>query len=103
MIIAVDFDGTLCEHKFPKIGEPIKGVLEKLITLKKDGTQIILWTCREGQPLQEAIWWCRMKGLEFDAVNENVSSQKNKEYGIRKIYADMYLDDRNETIREFIK
>ena len=96
-IIACDFDGTLCKHEFPKIGEPFTWVIDKLIEKRKNGDKLILWTCREGYPLQQAIAWCKNKGLEFDAINENVQSQKNKEYGIRKIYADVYLDDRNIT------
>ena len=103
MIIATDFDGTLCEHKFPVIGQPIAGVLEKLIEYKKNGDKIILWTCREGHYLRQAIAWCKDRGLEFDAVNENVTEEKNKDYGIRKIFANIYLDDRNITIEEFIK
>lgn len=103
MIIAVDFDGTICDHQFPNIGEAIPGMIEKLVEHKKVGNKIILWTCREGYHLQQAISWCEKRGLTFDAINENVSSQKNKEYGIRKIYADMYIDDRNINIKEFIK
>ena len=77
--IAVDFDGTLCEYAFPKIGNQTpeqKELLELLIELKKEGHKIILWTNRgdneEYKVLTEAVDWCRSKGLEFDAVNENL-------------------------------
>ena len=81
--IAVDFDGTLCEYAFPKIGNQTpeqKELLELLIELKKAGHKIILWTNRgdndEYKVLTEAVDWCRSKGLEFDAVNENLPDQK---------------------------
>ncbi len=95
MIICCDFDGTICEHKFPIIGKPYIEVINWLIKYKKEGHQIILWTCREGQKLQEAIQWCKEQGLEFDAINENVPEMKNLPYAIRKVYADIYLDDRS--------
>ena len=103
MVIATDFDGTLCEHNFPKIGKPYIETINWLIKYKKQGHQIILWTCREGQKLQEAILWCKGYGLEFDAVNENVLEQKNQDYAIRKVYADIYLDDRSLNPLEIFK
>jgi len=103
MIIASDFDGILCQHRFPEIGEPFMSIINKLIQFKKDGNQLILWTCREGHYLQEAIKWCKEKGLEFDAINENVPDLKNKDFAIRKVYADIYLDDRNMLFSDFLK
>ena len=44
--IVIDFDGTICEHKFPDIGEPTPRVKEALETLKNAGLQIIIHTCR---------------------------------------------------------
>ena len=103
MIISTDFDGTLCEHKFPEIGKPYTEIINYLIQYKKEGHKIILWTCREGQKLQEAIQWCKEQGLEFDAINENVPERKNQDYAIRKIYADIYLDDRNINPLDILK
>lgn len=103
MIISCDFDGTLCEHKFPKIGAPNIPLIIKLIDMQKEGHQIILWTCREGQKLQEAIDWCKKHGLIFDAINENVIKFKNQDYAIRKPYADIYLDDRFMTVKDFLR
>jgi len=93
-IIAVDFDGTLCEHVYPEIGEPKKEVLDWIYEQQRQGAKIILWTCREGFELKKAIDWCRDQGLIFDAINENIPELKNREFGIRKPYADIYLDDR---------
>ena len=71
-IIAVDFDGTLCTDCFPKIGQPNTALIELLKGLRRQGRQIILWTCRCGNQLEEAVEWCRKWELEFDAVNENL-------------------------------
>ena len=72
-IIAVDFDGTLCEKKWPEIGEPNTKLIGYLIMVQKTiGAKIILWTCRVGEMLNKAVNWCSKHGLEFDAVNENL-------------------------------
>lgn len=72
-IIAVDFDGTLCENKWPEIGEPNTELISYLIEMRKTfDAKIILWTCRAGEMLDKAVNWCSEHGLEFDAVNENL-------------------------------
>ena len=93
-IIAVDFDGTLCTDCFPKIGQPNTALIELLKGLRRQGRKIILWTCRCGNQLEEAVEWCRKWELEFDAVNENLPEIIER-YGSdgRKIYADVYIDD----------
>ena len=94
-IIAVDFDGTLCLDCYPKIGAPNLRLIYILKELRKKGTKLILWTCRCGEPLAEALKWCSYYGLSFDAVNENLPQILEK-YGSdsRKIFADIYIDDR---------
>ena len=71
-IYAFDFDGTLCEDKFPDIGPIRKHAMKQAKAIKADGNILILWTCRCGERLQEAIDFCKSHGLEFDYVNENV-------------------------------
>lgn len=95
-IIAVDFDGTLCENKWPEIGEPNWDLIYNLIEQKeKYGTKLILWTCRVGDKLKEAVDWCKERTLIFDAVNENLPEIIEMMGGdTRKIYADEYIDDR---------
>ena len=94
-IIAVDFDGTLCESRFPEIGPAKPEVLEKLKWYRSQGTQIILWTTRIGRYVDEAVDWCRRYDLEFDAVNDNVPSQIAWLGGnSRKVYATEYWDDK---------
>lgn len=91
--IAVDFDGTLCEReKFPAIGRPKTELILWLKQQKKIGKKIILWTCREGETLREALQWSKAQGLEFDSVNENFPSNGIK---TRKVMADIYIDDRS--------
>lgn len=94
-IYAVDFDGTLCESVFPGIGSPNTALINNLIRRRKQGNKIILWTCRVGVRLREAIEWCKGYGLEFDSINENLP-ETIKQYGNnpRKIYADCYIDDK---------
>ena len=97
MIIAVDFDGVLVHDSYPNIGRPHIGVINGLIERQKKGDKIILWTCRCGPYLLDAVSFCRNMGLEFDAVNENLPMMIDK-YGTdsRKVYADCYIDDRNK-------
>lgn len=94
-IIAVDFDGTLCEDCYPHIGKPNTELILRLKRFKKEGCRLILWTCRCGERLEEAIKWCQKFQIPFDAVNENVKEIIEK-YGTdsRKIYADLYIDDK---------
>lgn len=95
MIIAVDFDGTLCRSVWPGIGEPNMSVICYIKERKRRGDKLILWTCREGKRLEEAVEWCKAHGLEFDAVNENLPEMKRK-FGNdpRKIFASEYWDDK---------
>ena len=94
-IIAVDFDGTLCRDCYPKIGEANEGLIRKLKELRARGDRLILWTCRRGEQLEEALFFCLVRGLVFDAVNENLPETIETFGGdSRKIFADLYIDDR---------
>jgi hydroxymethylpyrimidine pyrophosphatase-like HAD family hydrolase len=93
--IAVDFDGTLVEHEYPKIGKDILFAFETLKELQKHGALIILWTIRAGQELDEAVEYCRNKGIEFYAVNKNYPEEEYNDSVSRKINADVYIDDKN--------
>lgn len=95
-IIAVDFDGTLCENKWPEIGEPNKELIAYLKERQAAGDKLVLWTCRVGEILKNAIEWSAERGLIFDAVNENLPEIVNS-FGTdtRKIFANEYIDDRN--------
>ena len=96
MIIAVDFDGTIVEHKYPKIGKTKLFAFETLKQLKKQGHQLILWTYRSGRELKKAVDFCKENGIEFYAINKSYPEEVlNEENTSRKIYADIYIDDRN--------
>lgn len=95
MIIAVDFDGTLCENRYPFAGEPNVALLNVLKQLKRNGeAELILWTCRKGNALDFAVDWCKDHDIEFDAVNENLPRIVERFGGDnRKVFADIYIDD----------
>ena len=108
MVIAVDFDGTLCEHKFPEIGEikkVHKNVANYIREAKKQGNTIILWTCREDLPerpyLTEAVMWCKVKNIPIDYVNEYPNSPFTAPLA-RKICANIYIDDKALNVGNFI-
>ena len=71
-IIAIDFDGTLCYSNWPELGEPNQPLIEYLLEQKANGNKLILWTCRAGEALEKAIFWCKEHNLVFDAVNDNL-------------------------------
>jgi len=96
MTIAVDFDGTIVEHKYPEIGKTLLFAFETLKQLQKQGHKLILWTYRTGKELEEAVNFCKENGVEFYAVNKNFPEEQFEEQSIsRKIFADIYIDDRN--------
>lgn len=96
MVIAVDFDGTIVTHDYPRIGKPIPFAIHTLLKLQQeDHHQLILWTVREGDLLKEAVDYCASKGLEFYAVNSNYPEENPESRANRKVTADIYIDDRN--------
>lgn len=101
-IYAVDFDGTLCRGtRYPTIGYPNYYLIEFLKEKRAQGDIVILWTCREGGLLQDAVEWCKKYHLEFDYINENTEENKVKfKNDCRKIFAHHYIDDRNMTVND---
>lgn len=97
MTIAVDFDGTIVEHKYPEIGNEIPFATDTLKMLIKDRHRLILWSVREGELLNDAIEWCRERGVEFWATNRDYpeETESNNQHFSRKLKADMFIDDRN--------
>lgn len=96
MKIAVDFDGTIVEHKYPKIGKPILFAFDTLKELQKRGHKLILWTFRSGKELDEAVEFCKKNGIEFYAINKSYTEEDFENGKIsRKIDADIFIDDRN--------
>jgi len=95
MLIAVDFDGTIVQHEYPKIGKEIPFAIDTLKRLQKDFHQLVLWTVREGKELDEAVEYCRARGLEFYAINRSYPEEEIEEGVSRKVNADLFIDDRN--------
>ena len=96
MNIAVDFDGTIVEHQYPQIGPEIPFAIDTLKLLIKERHRLILWSVREGKLLDEAVEWCRQRGVEFYAVNKDYpEEEKTHENYSRKLKVDLFIDDRN--------
>lgn len=96
MVIAVDFDGTIVEHRYPRIGKEIPFAIETLKLLQQDKHRLILWSVRENELLDEAVEWCKSRGLEFYAVNKDYPEEEKSHQGFsRKLKADLFIDDRN--------
>jgi hypothetical protein len=94
MLIAVDFDGTIVTHEYPEIGKEIPFAIDVLRRLQEEENHLlILWTVRTGKSLDEAVEYCRQKGLEFYAVNKN--NPDEIEETSRKLKADLFIDDRS--------
>lgn len=94
-VIAVDFDGTIVEHAYPRIGKEMLFAFETLKALQRKGHKLILWTFRDGETLREAVEYCRTNGVEFYAVNKSYPEEEFDLSISRKINADLFIDDRN--------
>lgn len=94
-IVAIDFDGTLVEDSFPDIGEPREFMFRVVKALQKNNVRVILWTCRDGKNLLNAISFCHKKGIVFDAINRNIPEViEMYQNDTRKVFADLYIDDK---------
>ena len=104
VIIATDFDDTLVEAKqFPKFGKPTPWFhVAKKLQENFPKLELILWTCREGKYLESALAFCQQNGLMFDAINADVPSSIKWKGKTRKPFADVYVDDRNLTIKDAV-
>lgn len=96
MTIAVDFDGTIVEHRYPEIGKERPFATMTLRRLADEGHRLILWSVREGRLLDEAVEWCKERGVTFYAVNRDFEEEDGTGRNFsRKIKADLFIDDRN--------
>lgn len=90
-IFGVDFDGTVCEHKYPDIGQDNPGAVETLRALQDNGHKIILYTMRAGDTLIEAENWFIDNNITLWGVNENPTQRRWSRSP--KVYAHVYIDD----------
>jgi histidinol phosphatase-like enzyme len=104
--IAVDFDGTIVEDKYPEIGPLIPEARDVLNKYRALGGQVVLWTCRSGADLSNACLFLYRHGIHVDAINCHIPERLEAfrqayphipavDLECRKIPADMYIDDRN--------
>ncbi len=93
--IAVDFDGTIVEHEYPRIGKEMLFAFDTLKAMQRKGHKLILWTFRDGETLTEAVEYCLKNGVEFYAVNKSYPEEEFDLSISRKINADLFIDDRN--------
>ena len=95
-IIAVDFDGTIVEDRYPEIGKAKLFAFETLKKLQSDGHRLTLWTYRSGKALQDAVDFCEKNGIEFYGINNSfIGEEFDESKASRKINADIFIDDRN--------
>ena len=100
--VAIDFDGTLAFTDYPTILSANQEALAFIKKCRRLGVAVILWTCRTGHHLEEALEWCDKQGIGFDAINENLPDWIDNYYqqfpsvppDSRKVCADLYIDDR---------
>ncbi len=95
LTIAIDFDGTLVENAYPKIGKPVIFAFDTLKMLQDEGHRLILWSYRHGSELDDAVEFCKQQGITFYAVNKSFPEEELDGTQSRKILADIYIDDRN--------
>ena len=93
--IAVDFDGTIVDDEYPKIGKAKLFAFDTLVKLQENGHRLILWTYRTGKSLEDAVQFCADNGIIFYAVNKSFPEEEFDPNYSRKINADYFIDDRN--------
>jgi len=95
-IIAIDFDGTIVEqgpnNYILDIFEFLPNA-EEVLKYLQNRVYLILWTCRQGKELQKALKFLKENEITFDSINENLEALDFDTSN--KIYADLYLDDKN--------
>jgi hypothetical protein len=96
LVLAVDFDGTVVEDRYPEIGKPLPFAIDTLKRLHADGHRLVLWTFRHGRPLRNAVEFLESQGVQLYAVNQSFPEESEQLNGYsRKIHADWFIDDRN--------
>lgn len=104
MIIAIDFDGTIVENSYPDIGTPKLSVINAIKAMQEAGHEFILWTCRDGELLDQAVQFLEQQGLHFTKINQDSDYHLNAYEGTpRKIGADLYVDDKALSPDSFVE
>lgn len=93
--IAIDFDGTIVTHEFPRIGKILPGVVETMQVLRENDHKIFLWTMRGYHPdhkrcLEEAVAWLESRDILPNFINRSTSGFSTTS---PKQHANLYIDD----------
>lgn len=91
MEIAVDFDGTCVDHRYPQIGPEPPLCIQTLKDLTNQGHKLILFTMRSGKGLSDAVQWFSNNGVTLYGVQKNPTQEQWTTSN--KCHADMFIDD----------
>ena len=91
MIIAIDFDGTIVHHEYPRIGGEVPEAIDTIKHWVEKGHKIILWTMRSGKELEDAVSFLESHGVELWGINSNPTQESWT--NSPKAYAQVYIDD----------
>jgi hypothetical protein len=95
MYICIDFDGTIVDHRYPQIGEPVPGAIKWLKILQGYGARFILYTMRSDQPgsalLSDAVRYLQAEGVVLYGINRN--PEQDAWTASPKAYGELYIDD----------
>jgi len=89
--IAIDFDGTCVDHRYPAIGPDVPGAVEAMKKLNELGYQIILCTMRSGHGMIDAVRWFEDKGIKLYAYYQDPDQKTWTDSP--KCFAHMMIDD----------
>ena len=91
-VIAIDFDGTIVDDKFPDFGDVKEGAKEVINELLEVGHEVIIWSCQDAEEIEHVLY---RLGINYTAINENTESMMQR-WGNnpRKIGADNFIDDK---------
>ena len=90
-VVAVDFDGTITkDNKFPENIGVVRDGCKEAIEYIRQNNKVVVWTCRCGKYLDEAVEFLKANEIEVDGINTDIYPATD-----RKIMADVYIDDKN--------
>lgn len=98
-VVAVDFDGTICEFRYPYTGPLKEGVCEALQRIRDLGYQILVYSCRAAAPdlslgITPELKIKALRGM-IDYLDWNKVPYDEIDIGDKgKPFADYYIDDK---------
>lgn len=90
-VLAIDFDGTICDHRFPECG-PLKEGVVAAIQKISERFEIIIWSCRangnlntDDRYIKDMIEYLNRHNIPYDRIDMGNEG---------KVIADLYIDDK---------